>query len=337
MDAPRGSRHRRRHAAAVAIVCAIAWAAGFYPYDWSLPLTVHPNGAATDPAGGLVFASPGIARADAPPDWLRPVMAGANLLLILEAEPAPLLQHGPARLLTLSRDAAYRNLSISQSGDALVILLGRPRWRKNTQFRYTVPRVFAQPGARRLTLDFGRRLTVDIDGERRLDVALPGIWTRAWDPEYRLALGNEHSFTRPWLGRIRAAEARAGTMREDLLALDTPPRYVAVRQPARHEIVPFTARPLRERKRDVLVNLLGFVPIGFVFALAVAGRRPVLVAGLGCALLSATVEGGQFFLAARAPSATDLLFNTLGGLLGGALAVSLRAGRRSAEIDGISD
>jgi VanZ family protein len=316
-------------AAAVALTVAVAWAVGFYPYDWSLPFTVHSNGAEAD--GGLAFASPGIARAAAPPAWLGPVIAGADLCLTLEVEPVPLAQDGPAVLLSLSRDERYRNLDIGQRGDALVILLGRPRTRQNRQFRYTVPRVFTEPGPRRLALDFGGgRLVVTVDGERRLDAALPRIWARKWDPDYRLAIGNGHRFARPWLGRMHSAEARAGVVREDLLALDAPHPYVAVRQPVRHEIVPFTARPFRERRRDVLVNLFGFVPIGFVFALA-GGRRPLIAACLGCALLSASIEAGQYFVAVRVPASTDLIVNTLGGVLGGALAalLSARAGLRA--------
>ena len=239
--------------------------------------------------------------------------------------PQPLAQPGPAVLLSLARDERHRNLDVGQRGDALVILLGRPRTRQNRQFGYSVPQVFAEPGARQLTLDFGDgRVVVTVDGERRLDADLPRIWARKWDPDYRLALGNDSSFARPWLGRMHSAEARAGAVREDLLALGTPRPYVAFRQPVRHEVVPFTARPFRERHRDMLVNLLGFVPIGFLFALA-GDRRPLVAAGLGCALLSASIEAGQYFVAARVPASTDLIVNTLGGVLGGAFAVLLRA------------
>jgi hypothetical protein len=79
--------------------------------------------------------------------------------------------------------------------------------------------------------------------------------------------------------------------------------------------------------RDALLNVVGFVPLGF-FAVAVARRRG-LAAGVpaaACAIvlgvaLSLGIEIVQVHLPARVSSATDLACNTLGAALGAWLAL----------------
>ncbi|MDQ8020286.1 MAG: VanZ family protein [Moraxellaceae bacterium] len=73
-------------------------------------------------------------------------------------------------------------------------------------------------------------------------------------------------------------------------------------------------------KRDLLFNVLGFVPLGFT---AAAALRPSLKAGwtvvvvsLLCALLSLSVETMQNYLPGRISSNLDLAMNSLGGFIG---------------------
>lgn len=75
---------------------------------------------------------------------------------------------------------------------------------------------------------------------------------------------------------------------------------------------------------DVLVNVLGYVPLGALFVLA-AHPRPrsgtaVLLALVVGGLLSATIEALQTFLPSRVPSNIDLMTNSIGALAGGLLA-----------------
>ena len=74
---------------------------------------------------------------------------------------------------------------------------------------------------------------------------------------------------------------------------------------------------------DVIANLLGYAPLGFL--LAVAGRRqrwpaPWLLATLSPALLSLLLESLQMLLPQRVPSNVDALLNAAGAGLGAALA-----------------
>ncbi|MEO0002626.1 MAG: hypothetical protein RLZZ22_318 [Pseudomonadota bacterium] len=76
---------------------------------------------------------------------------------------------------------------------------------------------------------------------------------------------------------------------------------------------------------DVWLNLLGYLPLGFLFALALArsghGRWAWLLGLLGPALLSLLLEGLQSYLPQRVPSRLDLLLNAAGGGLGTLLAL----------------
>jgi VanZ family protein len=73
---------------------------------------------------------------------------------------------------------------------------------------------------------------------------------------------------------------------------------------------------------DVMVNIVGYMPLGALFVLAlhpaVRGMWAVLVAAIGGLLVSGTMEVVQNYLPSRVPSNLDLLTNA-GGCLAGAL------------------
>lgn len=75
---------------------------------------------------------------------------------------------------------------------------------------------------------------------------------------------------------------------------------------------------------DLIVNILGYLPLGALVVLALhprtRGAIAVLMAVVAGALLSGTIEALQTFLPSRVPSNIDLATNTLGALAGGLLA-----------------
>lgn len=74
---------------------------------------------------------------------------------------------------------------------------------------------------------------------------------------------------------------------------------------------------------DVTINVLGYIPLGFLIAVAWrgAGRPyPVWLAALAACLLSFVMEGLQTYLPLRVSSNADWALNTVGALAGGALA-----------------
>ena len=79
---------------------------------------------------------------------------------------------------------------------------------------------------------------------------------------------------------------------------------------------------------DVVANVLGYVPLGFLLALAFMrsgrGHRAVLWATALVVLLSLLLEMLQGFLPMRVPSHVDWALNALGGWLGACLAWALQ-------------
>ena len=79
---------------------------------------------------------------------------------------------------------------------------------------------------------------------------------------------------------------------------------------------------------DLAINLVGYLPMGFLLALALLHTGPrwaaALLAGLATAALSFTLECLQSYLPLRVASNVDLGFNAAGGLLG-ALAAAAAA------------
>ena len=78
---------------------------------------------------------------------------------------------------------------------------------------------------------------------------------------------------------------------------------------------------------DVISNVLGYAPLGFLCALAIHRTRPhaqaVLWATLVAAALSLTLESLQMFLPARVPSNVDWALNVAGALAGAMTARAL--------------
>lgn len=78
---------------------------------------------------------------------------------------------------------------------------------------------------------------------------------------------------------------------------------------------------------DVIANLLGYLPLGFLCVLAVRSRlsapASVLAALAAGAGLSIALEAAQSLLPARIPSKLDVLSNTAGALAGAMLAAPL--------------
>ena len=84
---------------------------------------------------------------------------------------------------------------------------------------------------------------------------------------------------------------------------------------------------------DVILNVLGYIPLGFLFLLGLS-REPRTAdkfwVVMGCIGLSLSLEAMQTFLPSRVPSKMDLLTNTMGGLLGVILALGIVRRRRLA-------
>jgi len=310
---------------ALAVALGIYAFASLEPFDWQLPRQVA-NRAEQTPDGWR-FAAPGIALAPPPHDWLEAARAAETLELSLTVRPHSATQAGPARILTISRDTHMRNLTLGQEDDDLVLRLrtedtdlngliaGEPFARVEDVFR----------SGRWLTIDLRiepGRLSIAVDGRPAPALALPPRVLATWEPAFALALGNETTCDRSWLGEIRAAVVRVPGGHRDYA------RAGIVRSPASCWVIgyPPALVPFRPfLPEDALWNVLMYVPLGLLFGLIMRHRgRFALVRGVPLiAGISVSFETAQLLVESRFTSIDDVLCNTLGGGLGIALALAL--------------
>jgi hypothetical protein len=251
-------------------------------------------------------------------------------------------QSGPARILTISASTYDSNLMIGQDGTDFVLRLRTP-WTDHVgtiggEPVARLPVLFRTPASveLRIIVEPGR-LRIVAGAEPPVERSLPPLPLASWDPAQRLALGNEVTYNRPWLGEVRRTVVSSGDRTMDhaeTRRLEFPPAFVITAEFPK--LVPF--RPLNAR--DAVLNVIMYVPLGFLLALLLGtgrGRRPSHVAwalSSPWAAVSASMEALQILVPRRFPSIDDLIFNTPGRQprhrarpLGPALARAARSAR----------
>lgn len=106
-------------------------------------------------------------------------------------------------------------------------------------------------------------------------------------------------------------------------------------------LMPFTdwfdAEGLRGTKVAFsFLNVLLFVPMGFIFSLLLFGRHRILLALVVCVAASVGIESLQYVLQVGDVETEDVLFNALGSFLGSWLAIPLFALSRNSRTSGAS-
>lgn len=309
---------------ALAVALGVYAIASLEPFDWEVPIRV-PNRAEQTPDGWR-FAAPGIAVAEPPHDWLEAAGAAETLGLSLAVRPLAAAQSGPARILTISRDTHMRNLTLAQEEDDLVlrlrtedtdlngVLADEPVARLEDVFR----------GGGWLSIDLQirpRQLAIALDGQPALSIPLPAAVVRTWHPSFSLALGNEMTCDRPWLGEIRSAVVTAPPGRERDYAsasvMHAPAACWSMSYPP--ALVPFRLF----LPADAIWNTLMYAPLGLLLGLMVrSSSHAALFEGLLVILgVSASFEIAQLFVASRFSSVDDTIYNTIGGGVGLVLAL----------------
>jgi hypothetical protein len=309
---------------ALAVLFAVYALVSLEPFDWYLPTRLA-NGA-TQIADGWAFPTPGIVLAKWPLAWLASAREAETLELSLEVRPGTSQRAGrthsqdiyTAHILSISENPYNSNLTIAQEGNDLVLRLrsedtdskgrrdGHPVARlKNVLFagEWVAIDLGIRPG----------RLTIAIDGQQELEAPLPPSVLATWNPDYDLALGNEVTCNRPWLGEIRNPVITASDGFTD---------YGEAHQVNRPGVCawpPPKLVPLAELDPvDAALNLPMYLPLGCLLGLMVLrrSRRNFLALVLVVLSVSLTFEFAQVFLTSRSPSIDDVIFNTLGGALG---------------------
>jgi VanZ family protein len=300
--------------AALLYVAALLW-----PYDWAPPKRIA-NGATRLGGGSMEFMRPGIVRTEGPPVWLEEVIRSNRLELSLSLRSAFPEQAGPARILTISPNPHRRDLMLGQEGSDLVLRLRTSGTSSNGTINgrpvALVANVFKGPDWVHIgVLIKPGELQIAVGDEIRVRETLSQAPLQDWDTSYPLALGNELSGNRPWLGSIRKAIVRTGDTTIDYTvpgALERPAAYWFVSN------YPKLA-PFHDSSRfDVIVNALLYLPLGILFGFCWRGRglRSAASATLLIAALSGSLEMLQLFISIRNPSIDDFVLNVLGGALG---------------------
>jgi VanZ like family len=309
----------------LALVLGVYALASLEPFDWQIPRQVANHAERT--RDGWRFAAPGILIAQPPHDWLEAALATETLTLSVVVRSRSAAQSGPARIVTMSWDTHMRNLTLAQENEDLVLRLRTQQIDLNGlragEPLARVRDVFGS--ARWVSVDLRirpRQLTIAIDGRPAAAVGLPPAVLQTWDPGFSLALGNETTCDRPWLGEIRAAVVKVPGRERDYADAEN------VRRPASCWVLGYmpTLAPFRLfLMEDAIRNTLMYIPLGVLFGLMMRWRaRSAFVGGLLFLVgVSVTFEIAQLFVASRFASIDDVLFNTVGGSLGLILALFL--------------
>ncbi len=323
------------------LACLLAVTAlHLWPFRLTLGPVFHVNDAAmtADPPG-VTFAHNGMLRTrEAPAELYR---ARAGLTVEARVTTASLDQSGPARIVTASTGPDHRNFTLAQEGADLVFRLRASAADANgVATEAHVPAVFVAGRAQHLVVSYDlATLAVYVDGALRGTFPAAGDLS-AWDPHYRLVLGNELTGDRPWRGTISAVAIHDRALRPPFPAGDDtaawscdlrggraePARCPALARPRAyfHGTYPDLLTPHARRPADAALSFAAFAVLGGLLVPLLARRRPLgawvlPVAALLVALIATGLESFQVYVDGRTSSIRDLAAAVAGGLAGVAL------------------
>ena len=115
--------------------------------------------------------------------------------------PANAKQDGPARMVTLSGGSSDRNFTLGQEGDKVDVRLRTTKTSGNGIPSLNSPGRSLAPRLTHIvyTRNRGGRARLFLNGKQQVEKRVSGAMAN-WNGKYRLALANELSSDRPWLG-----------------------------------------------------------------------------------------------------------------------------------------
>lgn len=118
--------------------------------------------------------------------------------------PANTTQDGPARIVTLSRDSSNRNFTLGQDGHRFDVRLRTTKTSTNGIPSLSTKNKSVKTDLTHVVYTFDQKTgtaALFIDGRQVQTENIGGNLSR-WDPQFDLALANEISGGRPWLGQL---------------------------------------------------------------------------------------------------------------------------------------
>jgi len=314
------------------------------------------NKAALGPQDGLRLIPPSTVYSAAPPLKLSRI---GKFTILLDLTPDSSDGNGYARIVAYSLDESRRNFLLAQWNDSLVFLMETAGGNRRVHFE--VEGVLRKGERQSLALAYdGQALSLYRNGDLRSTRRTGPLDFSGWNSGYPLVIGSEGNGKYPWRGSIHCLAVFDRPMTGDEIrslgernhgarqAFDPPliryefgngrgtvikdlgkgapadlliPEHFA---PYARSILgkpPAGLGDLWADKKDKILNVLLFLPLGFLLARHLRSRgfslpRAVLLTtalGFG---LSLTVELLQAFLPSRESDLMDLISNTLGTLAG---------------------
>ena len=268
------------------------------------------------------FSESGVLRSRGGPPWVADAIENDELSIDLTVRPYFADQRGPARILTLSRDPYARNLTIGQQRHDLIVRLRRGDFTPNGMPEFAAGDVFVDRGIKKINVAIrDGTLEVRVDGRIVIEDLLPPKPLAHWSRAFPVALGNEVTSDRPWLGEITSAQITTPSQRIDLLAPGT--LYAPKISKS------FSLAPTLSDYRDVLINIGGFMLFGMLSLTCLVRPSPIWTGAIW-APVSLIGETQQLFINGRHPSLTDFVLNAGGALIGAYLALYIARELRSA-------
>lgn len=177
----------------------------------ALDLVISDEAAVTWTPGGLAINAPAlIASPGAASKVINACQASNELTIEAWIRPANVTQAGPARIVTLSRNTRERNFTLGQGlWDGQPTALIDVRLRTTATSDNGIPSLSSPGGSLTTglshvvyTRDADGNATLYINGMEQISAVVGGDFSN-WDSSHQLALANELTGDRPWLGELQ--------------------------------------------------------------------------------------------------------------------------------------
>ncbi len=169
-----------------------------------LELTLARPGAIRWVPGGVVLTGKTMIASPGPAAKItKACVDSREMTLEVWLEPANTTQGGPARIVTLSRDASSRNFTLGQCATKYDVRFRTTRTTHNGSPSLQTTEGAASTGLTHVvyTHDASGRRRLYVNGTERAAGTIGGDLSN-WDGSFKLALGDEVSGGRPWMGKL---------------------------------------------------------------------------------------------------------------------------------------
>ena len=290
-------------------------AVSYYPFRWDPPRIVR-NQVVRTAEGSLRFGEMNAARTPGTPAWLRQARTSGSVQIKLAVDPRSAQQR--ASMMMLASNYWDTDFAIVQDHSSLQVWLRRPGSDIGGNPPFTVNGTLqARRWASVEVLVHGDSLRVQVNGQTRLAARIPADSPRVWTAG-QIALGDEIRGGGPWQGTIRNAQVSTRGYVVNYIhpgALSIPGHFLYFPD----HVEPFPPADWEDWLTFAL-NLLLFVPVGFLIVWARRPPIPPVLATLLAAALVVPLAAGRLLFHGRHIAVAEVVMQTAGALLGALLA-----------------